>query len=259
MKLLMIVGGLLVLVIVVSFAKPSLDDQRTELNRTNQTLTEKLNEINELEANLASYRTQTEEFTQKNQEILDEFPAEVRCEDAILYSKNLQDSVDMEITSVSISDGNLLYAMNDTTTTDAAAVSEDEDSDETTTDTTADASADTTASSEADGIGVITASQVEKPNYSLFDVVVSYDFSIGYDDLKKIFAGILADSDKKNVPSISVAYDTETGLLSGNMSVNMYYLTGTDKAYETPSAGKVKKGKDNVFGTLKTSSSKKSN
>ncbi len=36
------------------------------------------------------------------------------------------------------------------------------------------------------------------------------------------------------------------------MSVNMYYLTGTDKEYGEPDSGVTNFGKDDIFGTLQS-------
>jgi len=88
-------------------------------------------------------------------------------------------------------------------------------------------------------------------------MVISYDFKVDYNNIKRVFKAVLNDEDKKNIGSISLVYDTESGLLSGNLSMNMYFVTGTDKIYESPSLGagvKVKKGQKNLFGTLNTSS-----
>ena len=70
------------------------------------------------------------------------------------------------------------------------------------------------------------------------------------------YASILAYADKRNVPSISLSYDGESGKLSGNMTVNMYYMTGReDAAYEEPSSGVHSLGVKNIFGTIKNQQS----
>lgn len=264
LRILIMAAGVLILVLVIMYAKPSLDDQRNALELTNQQLTAKLTEIQQLEDNLASYRTQTEEFEAQNEEILAEFPAEVRIEDAILYAKDLSKKMDMEITTVGGTPGTLLYSMQEVGTEEAAADASAEDAelaeDTSTGDGTAAESgetADTADTSAEDDLGIITAAMVEKPNYNLYDMVISYDFKVDYNNIKRVFKAVLNDEDKKNIGSISLVYDTESGLLSGNLSMNMYFVTGTDKIYESPSLGagvKVKKGQKNLFGTLNTSS-----
>lgn len=259
LRILIMVAGILVLVIVIMYVKPSLDEQRTILETTNRQLTEKLSEIQQLEDNLASYRTQTVEFEEENEKILSSFPAEVRIEDAILYAKELAEKMDMEITTVGGTTGTLLYSMQEVGM-DAAAETTSEDA-ELASDTSADSgqetAADATSTQSADDdLGIITSAMVEKPNYNLYDMMISYDFKVDYNNLKKVFKAVLGDDNKKNISSISLVYDTESGILTGNLSLNMYFVTGTEKVYESPSlgSGKVKKGKANLFGTITTSS-----
>jgi len=77
LRILIMAAGVLILVLVIMYAKPSLDDQRNALELTNQQLTAKLTEIQQLEDNLASYRTQTEEFeAQKHTDQIEEHELE---------------------------------------------------------------------------------------------------------------------------------------------------------------------------------------
>lgn len=247
-NLILYAAGVLVLLIALFLVKPSLDEKKTVLEATNQKLNEELGQLQELEANLANYQKQTEEFEKQNEEILSQFPAEVRGEDAILYACELSDSSDMKIATVGLTPGSLLYSLN-AVSTDAAAPAD------ATTEASTEAGTEAAAAagaSIAEELGIISESEVEKPNYSLYDMAVSYDFTVTYDDLKKMVKKIQEDPDKRNISSISLTYDSESGKLSGNMSVNMYFLTGTEKVYETPNPGNIKKGTTNIFGTLKS-------
>ncbi len=251
-NLILYAAGVLVLLIALFLIKPSLDDKKTALEATNQKLNEELGQLQELEANLATYQKQTVEFEKQNEEILSQFPAEVRSEDAILYACELSDSSDMKIATVGLTPGSLLYSLNAVATDTATPA--DTTGDETT-EASTEAGTDAAAAagaSIAQELGIISESEVEKPNYSLYDMAVSYDFTVTYDDLKKMVKKIQEDPDKRNISSISLTYDSESGKLSGNMSVNMYFLTGTEKVYETPDPGNIKKGTTNIFGTLKS-------
>lgn len=101
-------------------------------------------------------------------------------------------------------------------------------------------------------LGIIEEESVALPDLTLYSTVAGYDFTTGYQDCKSVFASILAFADHRNVPSITLAYDAETGKLKGNMSVNMYYLTRTDKEYGEPDSGVTNFGKDDIFGTLQS-------
>lgn len=99
-------------------------------------------------------------------------------------------------------------------------------------------------------LGIMDESTVQLPSLSLINTSVSYDFETGYTDCKSVFAMILDYAEKRNVPSISLKYNDQTGLLDGNMNVSMFYVSGTDKLYMEPDAGVILHGKENLFGTV---------
>lgn len=275
-KILIIVLGVIILILTIALVKPRLDDKKYALEQENKTLTEKLARLTELEANLATYQTQKEQFENENVEILNQFPAELRTEDAILYAKKLENTSDMEIATIGVAPGNLLYAMNgdNLDATGLATVSgsaADSGGDTTGTGTTGGDDAGigsqgttgtdgtgNTAATGTDDLGIIEESQVVKPDYNLYNMVVSYDFKTSYEDMKKIFQNILDDKNKRNIGDVAITYDEESGKLIGNMTVNMYFVTGTEKMYEDPDPGSMKHGLSNIFGSLKKADSNKS-
>lgn len=244
--------GILFLLISIFVIKPSLDDKHDELQAVNDQLSAELTQIEGLEANMATYEEQSKTFQEEDAEILSHFPAEVRPEDVILFAKDLQDKTDdLKVNSIGVTAGNLIYAMN-TAPVEAPPV------EETTTEENADAEA-TGAEAAVDpadeagidaSLGIIDEASVVKPDYNLFQMAVSYDFNTSYRDLKTITGIILDCEDKQNISGVSLSFDEQTGKLIGNFNVNRYYLTGTDKEYESPDAGSIKKGTSNIFGTI---------
>lgn len=84
-------------------------------------------------------------------------------------------------------------------------------------------------------------------------LAITYEAS--YDSLKKWVLAVEQDTDRMTIPSVSAAYDEETGNLKGVITVNMYYLTGTGKEYEPPVITGVGKGTSDIFrsGGVRTS------
>lgn len=273
-KILIILFGVIILILTGAVIKPKLDDKKFALEQENKKLAERLARLTELEANLATYQTQKEQFDNESVEILNQFPAELRTEDAILYAKKLENTSDMKIATIGVAPGSLLYALNgdnlDATGLATVSGSAADSGGETTGDTgdaAATGTADTTGTgtnaaagtdTAGDDLGIIEESQVVKPDYNLYDMVVSYDFKTSYEDMKKIFQNILDDKNKRNIGEIAITYDEESGKLIGNMTVNMYFVTGTEKTYEAPDAGNMKHGLSNIFGSLKKSGNGKS-
>ena len=50
--------------------------------------------------------------------------------------------------------------------------------------------------------------------------------------------------------AVNLNYSTDTGKLSGNMTMSTYYLQGTDKIYSEPVIPSMEMGVDTIFGNL---------
>ena len=70
-----------------------------------------------------------------------------------------------------------------------------------------------------------------------------------YRSLKDIVTYINTDTDRKSIDSLSVVFDTETGLLASTMAFNAYSLTGTEKEYAAPQVSGVFYGTSDIFNT----------
>lgn len=98
------------------------------------------------------------------------------------------------------------------------------------------------------------ASTLWQPPQGYYDsLAITYEAS--YDSLKKWVLAVEQSEDRMTIPSVSAAYDEETGNLKGVITVNMYYLTGTGKEYEPPVITGVGKGTSDIFrsGGVRTS------
>lgn len=87
-------------------------------------------------------------------------------------------------------------------------------------------------------------------DYSGNKVTISLTFHSTYDGFKKCLEYITNYPEKCNVEEVSLSYDTETGNVSGTMSINMYHLSGKGITYQPPAIGNVNIGTKNIFGTI---------
>lgn len=87
-------------------------------------------------------------------------------------------------------------------------------------------------------------------SYSLYELQVNVSYTTSYQGLKDMFDYIYEHKNRMSVNNFAVAYDTNTGLLSGATLVEMYYVTGTDKEYTQQNLSGVTIGTDNIFGTI---------
>lgn len=243
--------GVLILLIVIALIKPSMDEKHDQLQAAHDELAASVAQLEELEANAPTYEAKTKEYQEEDNTILAEFPAEVRAEDVILYAKEIENTSEMKISSVGVTTSNLLYAMN-AAPAEAAAPAEEETAEDGTAETGEAAPTDAVAAPAANSLGMIDESMVVKPDYNLYQMPVSYDVKSSYRDLKTVISDILEDADKQNVSGLTLTFDQETGNLVGSLNVNRYYVTGTEKEYENPDAGNIKKGTNNIFGTIES-------
>lgn len=106
----------------------------------------------------------------------------------------------------------------------------------------------------ASNIYVATSRPVEPTSvplsYSLYNNNINISYETSYKGLKDIMDFINENKDRMSVENFSVSYDTETGLVTGTTSINMYSVTGTDKQYTQQNLSGVGLGTDNIFGTL---------
>jgi hypothetical protein len=260
-SLILVVLGGGILALSVSSIKPMFEDRYEVLEATNQDLSSQLERVQELEANQVSYSEQSAAFSEQTAEILDEFPAMIKEEDILVYARMMEQESNgkTDINTVSIGSGNLLYASGvgavDETT--AAAVADTGTTDTTDTDTTTDTAStdDTTGESTASStydLGILEESDVVLPNYQLFAVPTSWDFSSTYTETKAMIEDILTNPYVRNLRSFSLSYDGGGELIVGTLDLNLYYLAGTDKVYEEPDTGITVRGKDNIYETIES-------
>ena len=77
---------------------------------------------------------------------------------------------------------------------------------------------------------------------------MSMNYTASYDNYQQMVYYINSMKDRSTIPAISAAYDQTTDMVTGVMTVNMYYLTNTGKEYEAPDPGFHLKGVESIFG-----------
>lgn len=83
---------------------------------------------------------------------------------------------------------------------------------------------------------------------NLLRETLSTNYACTYEQLKKMIDYINAYPERMNIDSISVTYDSETNGLKGNVTLNLFAVTGTGKEYTEPNISGLSMGTDNIFG-----------
>jgi len=77
--------------------------------------------------------------------------------------------------------------------------------------------------------------------------ILTMAYNGDYDKFKNILQYVCDQKDRTILPSITAVYDETTGVLRGNISYKMFYLTGTGKEYEEIPDLEIQKGKAGIF------------
>lgn len=78
----------------------------------------------------------------------------------------------------------------------------------------------------------------------------SVAYSSKYDQIKDFLNYIFTYSDKMSISSINMAYDNETGLISGSFTVNEFAFVGSGRSVDPVVLPTLQRGNESVFATL---------
>ena len=83
---------------------------------------------------------------------------------------------------------------------------------------------------------------------SLWKETLSSNYTCTYEQLKKMIDFVNNYPERMNIESIQIAYNSEDGGLTGNMTINLFSVTGTGKEYVEPDISGLSMGVGNIFG-----------
>lgn len=84
-----------------------------------------------------------------------------------------------------------------------------------------------------------------------YNTMVDLTYKCSYEQLKKLVDFVNQYKYYRTIEHITTSYDSETGLLNGSMTVNIYTMPSAPNPLEQPVTGVNDLGVTNVFGTMK--------
>lgn len=231
-NILIMLVGVLLAVISYFVVYQNFTEKTDALSAENATLQTEVDELQKLADNKTFYLEETARMDDEIKAIIAGFPSEVRAEDVVMYTDNLEKINAIWVTELKREDTQLVQVA-----TDAQA-----------------APATDAVVENADGTGTDAAQQdAVTATGGLKDVVFLYSspFSISYKttyrSIKDIIASIVDSDDRMNITAISLTYDSETGCLSGSLDATMYTMSGTGNTYEELDIPGVRLGTADIF------------
>lgn len=156
---------------------------------------------------------QTEEYRQTIADIVAKYPPAVPTEKAIEIIQEIEDRTGMRVSNISFSMNNQVVNL----------------------------AASTQTMGEE---GQVVPTGVYSVGYR---DTIGMSYEAKYSDFKEMIAYIHGLSDRMTISSVSASYDKENGMISGVITVNMYYLTNTGREYDEPNITNPNKGVPNIF------------
>ena len=252
-KILLMFSGVAVFAAGYFFGYRPQMSKAEEIETASAPLETRLNELLEMAKNKEFYVEETSKYNQEVSDYVAQFPADVKEEDGILLARDMENTLDMEVSNIGISTRNFIASLDgsteeeigelvDQTLSEKANEQTQEQIDEIEgTDTKAEeALADATEAAVSDATDLTV----------LFRRLDTLQFNGTYDSLKDAVDYLASRSGRMTLDSVDASFDASTGNLIGTITVNMFSMTGTGSTYTEPDAGSVALGRKDLFGTI---------
>ncbi len=240
-QLLIAVIGVLIAVCTYFLVYSSFNEKSDALEAQNVTLSSQVATLEALDQRKADYIEATGKMQSYITNFENRFPADILPEDSIMMVKTLEDYTRTEVANIAFgSEAEVVYtpaADAATTTADATAATDT---------TTTDAAATTTTASTSP----VSTDGTAYADTHMYEVPLSISISCTYDDFKGLVRYIYNQQERESIQGVSISYNETDGMLTGNMTMNTYYLLGTDKVYSSPYIPDMQMGVDTIFGNV---------
>ena len=257
-KILLMFSGIAVFAAGYFFGYRPQMSKAEEIEKASVPLETRLNELLEMAKNKEFYVEETSKYNQEVSDYVAQFPADVKEEDGILLARDMENTLDMEVSNIGISTRDFIASLDgsteeeigeliDQTLSEKANEQTQEQIDEIEgTDTKAEeALADATEAAVSDAANLTDLTV-------LFRRLDTLQFSGTYESLKDAVDYLASRSGRMTLDSVDASFDASTGNLMGTITVNMFSMTGTGSTYTEPDAGAVALGRKDLFGTIET-------
>lgn len=237
-QLLIAVTGILIAVCTYFFVYAKFNEKSDALDAQNMALSSQVSTLEILDQRKADYLAATEKMQAYIMNFESRFPADILPEDSIMMVKNMEDYTRTEVANIAFgAEAEVPY----TPGTDQTAAANTATADTT---ATGGAAAAATADSPISTEGTVYA------DTHMYEVPLSISISCTYDDFKGLVRYIYNQQERQSIQGVSISYNETDGMLSGNMTMNTYYLLGTDKVYSEPYIPDMQMGVDTIFGNV---------
>lgn len=222
-QLLIAVIGVLIAVCTYFLVYSSFNEKSDALEAQNVTLSSQVATLEALDQRKADYIEATGKMQSYITNFENRFPADILPEDSIMMVKTLEDYTRTEVANIAFgSEAEVVYTP----------------------------AADTTAAAATTATSPVSTDGTAYADTHMYEVPLSISISCTYDDFKGLVRYIYNQQERESIQGVSISYNETDGMLTGNMTMNTYYLLGTDKVYSSPYIPDMQMGVDTIFGNV---------
>lgn len=223
----------------------NFNEKTDTYNAQNAVLEQEVGKLQELADHQAEYAAETDSMNEEIIELNNKFDAFYLPEDEILYVDGIEKSFDATMATISMP-GSQGVAVAYSPSPDLAPINISSE-----VAPVEEAEAADALEGEEVAVDAEPAPAIALPDIQLSSTPVAVTYVASYNSIKDLLKAMNEDNMRKSIDSLTMAFDGETGDITGGLAFNMYSISGgdTDKTYEAPRVDGVMFGTSNLFNT----------
>lgn len=242
-KLLCLLFALIVIAGSYFFVFTPKMDEAAVIEEQNITDQGTVNQLENMVARKAEVEKETAEYEQQIKDIIAKYPSNITTEKSIEIVRQLEKNTKVHMKDINFEMNNFVGIIGEQPVAEETS-GETQEAAEGQTDT------DGTQTQETADSDVVISELSDNTGSNVgYYAQLTMNYEAAYEDFKKMIHYIGELEDRATVPIVSSAFDSESGKLTGSITVKMFYLTNTDKEYVEPDPGNIRSGVKNIFKT----------
>lgn len=211
--LLCLVGSILVVFLVYYFGFRNINDKINTVENEINSLQIKYNDLREKANNAEQYKEDTQKYKLIFDSGLAAYDSGFSQKATLIFTTELEAELDVWLKTVSMSDAVLLYTFGNVTSSNPS----------------------------------LSGTKVYSTDMQGYKKTTTYSYECGYDTFKDMLAYVLDYDTVYTIDAVSCSYDEENELMSGNITISQYAVTGSDRKYYESDITSIDTGTENLF------------
>ena len=211
--LLCLVGSVLLVFLSWYFGFRSFNEKTAALESEISTLQVKYDDLNDKKKNAGKYAQDAEGYELLCDAWLSRFDSGFSQKSTLIFTTNIESELGVWIRTVNMPDATLVYTFGQIQSTNPSTA----------------------------------GATVYSTDMKGYKKTVTYSYECGYDTFKDLLAYVLDYDTLYTIDSVSCSYNEEDELMTGNITISQYAITGSDREYYEPEIDSIDLGTENLF------------